>query len=239
VGNITYADTPGDWGLQQFSTAHDDAHTLPVLRRARELNPDLKIVASPWTAPLWLKTGEQRAPQIGEGSLLDSPQAYETYANYFVKFVQDYQRKGVFVNYLTLQNEPSHGGCGTMPCMLLPEWQAATLAIKVGQKLKTAGLAETKVSLVPLVEPPYRLCAVPKTSQALPSDPRLRSQLGQTSWRGGLRAGVPYGPAAERLRQSLDQRDRVALLRWERGRADARARPRPEQGGAHDGVLRR
>ena len=66
------------------------------------------------------------------------------YAEYFVRFVQDYQRKGVLVDYLTLQNEPSHGGCGTMPCMLLPEWQEATLAVRVGQKLQAAGL-KTKI----------------------------------------------------------------------------------------------
>jgi glucosylceramidase len=144
-GNITYADTRDDWSLEHFSTSHDDAYILPVLRRARQLNPDVKIVASPWTAPLWLKTGHQVAPQIGEGSLLDTPQAYETYAEYFVRFVQEYRAKGVVVDYLTLQNEPSHSGCGTMPCMFLPEWQEATLAIKVGEKLKAAGLTETKI----------------------------------------------------------------------------------------------
>eukprot|EP01052_Picozoa_sp_SAG31_P018291 SAG31_NODE_1291_length_8975_cov_26.197274_3_plen_121_part_00 len=116
-----------------------------MLRDAKRWNPSLKIVASPWTAPLWLKSGEQRAPRIGEGSFLDEPRAYETYAEYFVKFVQEYRRKGVLVDYLTLQNEPNHGGCGTMPCMLLPEWQEATLAIRVGQKLKAAGLTETKI----------------------------------------------------------------------------------------------
>eukprot|EP01050_Picozoa_sp_SAG11_P000433 SAG11_NODE_13_length_26388_cov_67.360341_5_plen_640_part_00 len=145
TGNITYDDTPGDWNLQHFSTAVDDVHTIPVLKRARSLNPAVKIVASPWTAPLWLKTGHQSPPQIGEGSLLDTEQAYETYASYFVKFVQDYKKKGVPVDYLTLQNEPNHGDCGTMPCMLLPESQEAKLAIKVGQKLAAAGLNSTKI----------------------------------------------------------------------------------------------
>lgn len=70
VGNITYADTPDDWTLEHFSTSHDDAYILPVLRRAWQLNrnPDVKIIASPWTAPLWLKTGHQVAPQIGDWS---------------------------------------------------------------------------------------------------------------------------------------------------------------------------
>ena len=138
-GNLTYADTPGDWALTQFSTAHDDAYILPVLRRARQLNPALKIVASPWTPPLWLKTGGE----IGGGTLIDTAQVYETYAEYFLRFVQDYIRKGVTVDYLTLQNEPGHAGCGTMPCMLLSAAQEGRLATILGKKLAAAGLANT------------------------------------------------------------------------------------------------
>jgi glucosylceramidase len=138
-GNITYADTPGDWDLEHFSTAHDDAYILPVLRRARQLNPRLKIVASPWTAPLWLKT---EGGTLGRGTLLPSERVYETYARYFVKFVLDYLRKGVVVDYITLQNEPGHAGCGTMPCMLLAEPDEARLAVLVGQQLAAAGLGK-------------------------------------------------------------------------------------------------
>jgi glucosylceramidase len=182
-GNITYDDTPGDWALEHFSTAVDDAHTIPVLRRARSLNPNVKVVASPWTAPLWLKTGRQAPPVIGEGSLLDTDQAYETYANYFVKFVQEYERKGVRVDYVTLQNEPSHGGCGTMPCMLLPEHQEAKLAIKVGQKFKMAGLDVRilaydhnwgKQGGVPISGPAY--------PTAMLNDPAVNQWLGGVAW---------------------------------------------------------
>lgn len=56
---------------------------------------------------------------------------------------QEYQRKGVPVDYVTLQNEPGHGGCGSMPCMLLPEPAEAKLAVLVGQKLAKAGLQNT------------------------------------------------------------------------------------------------
>jgi len=140
-GNVTYADTPGDWALAHFSTDHDDVYILPVLRQARLLNPGLKIIASPWTAPVWLKDPPGRIPdQIGGGTLLDTEQAYDTYAAYFVRFVQDYVRKGVPVDYITLQNEPGHGGCGTMPCMLLPVAAEARLAVLVGKKLAAAGL---------------------------------------------------------------------------------------------------
>ena len=58
LGNITYADTPGDWGLEHFSTAHDDAYILPVLRRA-------KALVRPPLAAFELKTTRSQLPQHG------------------------------------------------------------------------------------------------------------------------------------------------------------------------------
>jgi hypothetical protein len=84
LGNITYADTPDDWSLNHFSTAHDDSYILPLLRKAKALNPQLKVIASPWTAPLWLKDPPGSAPdQIGGGTLLNTTQAYDTCVHYY------------------------------------------------------------------------------------------------------------------------------------------------------------
>ena len=70
----------------------DSRYIIPVIRRAKVLNPSLTIVASPWTAPLWLKDPPGTAPnQLGDGTLIGTDQAYETYSNYFVKFVQEYR----------------------------------------------------------------------------------------------------------------------------------------------------
>jgi hypothetical protein len=194
-----------DWELEHFSTAHDDSYILPVLRRALQINPSLKIVASPWTAPLWLKTGgggrcgdyctttgcgwtaqyscpwaknpgtsgragndgsvgfscccvdrtSESMPcggdnsstgvgSIGTGTLIDTDQVYSTYANYFARFVSEYARKGVTVDYVTLQNEPGHDGCGTMPCMKLTPGQEGRLAITTAAAFAAAGLG-TKI----------------------------------------------------------------------------------------------
>jgi glucosylceramidase len=67
---------------------------------ALAINPRLKIVATPWSAPGWMKTS---------GSLIDGhlqPAAYGPFAKYFVKFIQAYQAAGVPIYAVTMQNEP-------------------------------------------------------------------------------------------------------------------------------------
>ncbi|MGA9566141.1 MAG: carbohydrate-binding protein [Candidatus Korobacteraceae bacterium] len=89
-----------DPDLTNFSTAHDQADILPIIKQARQLNPQLRIVASPWSPPGWMKTN---GSMIG-GSLI--PSAYNAFAQYFVKYIQAYAVSGVAIDYITLQNEP-------------------------------------------------------------------------------------------------------------------------------------
>ena len=86
--------------LKNFSIAHDQLDILPIIHRAKQLNPQLQIVASPWSPPGWMKTTKSL---IG-GSLL--PDAYDAFAQYFVKYLQAYAAAGVPIDYITLQNEP-------------------------------------------------------------------------------------------------------------------------------------
>ncbi len=89
-----------DPNLAGFSIAHDEADILPLLRQAKAINPSIKMLGSPWSAPGWMKS---TGSMIG-GSLLAS--SYPAFANYLVKYVQAYEAAGVPVDYLTLQNEP-------------------------------------------------------------------------------------------------------------------------------------
>src|SRR5207249_2322555 len=74
----------------------------------RQLDPSLKIIASPWSAPGWMKdNGSLVGSAPGARSTL-LPQYYGAYANYFVKFVQAYQAAGVPVDAVTVQNEPQY-----------------------------------------------------------------------------------------------------------------------------------
>ena len=90
--------------MRRFSIAHDEREILPLLRQARRLNPDLKVMGTPWSPPAWMKTNDS----LVGGRFLDDQRVYDAYARYFVKFVNAYRRAGVPVDTLTLQNEPQN-----------------------------------------------------------------------------------------------------------------------------------
>ncbi len=99
----SYNDLPpgeSDPELKRFSIERDRAYILPVLKLARQKNPDLLFLASPWSPPGWMKT---TGTMIG-GELL--PQWYAAYAEYFVKFIQTYEAEGIPIHAVTIQNEP-------------------------------------------------------------------------------------------------------------------------------------
>jgi glucosylceramidase len=91
-----------DVNLTNFSIAHDQADIIPLVQQALLLNPQLKIMANPWSPPGWMKTS---GSMIG-GSLL--PNMYAPFALYFVKYIQAYQAAGIPINYISLQNEPEY-----------------------------------------------------------------------------------------------------------------------------------
>ena len=135
----TYDDLPSganDYEMHHFSVQHDRKQILPLLRRALALNPALKIVATPWSPPAWMKTP---ATLIG-GRLIDDPRIYSAYALYFVKFIQAYQRAGVPIYAVTLQNEPQNRHPNAYPGMDLPVAQEAKLVNALGPALQRAGL---------------------------------------------------------------------------------------------------
>lgn len=94
--------SPGDPDLTHFSIDHDRAYILPLLREALAQNPSLKIIASPWSPPGWMKT----SGSMTQGGLL--PSAYGPLAKYFVRFVEGYEAAGVPIYAITMQNEPMY-----------------------------------------------------------------------------------------------------------------------------------
>ncbi|MFF3451739.1 lectin [Streptomyces sp. NPDC002667] len=136
----TYDDVPAgqsDPNLAQFSLAHDLADVVPLTRQALQLNPALTVMASPWTAPAWMKD----SGSLNGGWL--KAEDYGAYASYFVKYLQGYRDQGVPVSYVTAQNEPTC--CSGYPSM---SWNASGLAYftksELLPKLQAAGLS-TKV----------------------------------------------------------------------------------------------
>ena len=125
----SYDDVDGDFDLAHFSIEHDEATLLPFIRAAKAQNPDLRIWASPWCPPAWMKTNKHYAcvstemlrgrfdaenglsidKQIreGEDGFTQDPKYLKTYARYFGKFIDAYKEKGVDVFMVMPQNEPN------------------------------------------------------------------------------------------------------------------------------------
>ncbi len=103
----TYDDIPQgqeDLNLEHFNLRQDKSQVIPLLKKILIINPDIKLLGSPWTAPLWMK---DNFTSIG-GSLL--PKYYDAYARYFVKYIQAMAGEGITIDAITIQNEPLHGG---------------------------------------------------------------------------------------------------------------------------------
>ncbi|MDX6361742.1 MAG: glucosylceramidase, partial [Streptomyces sp.] len=131
----SYDDVPAgqtDADLSEFSIAHDLADVVPLTKQAKQLNPALTVMASPWTAPAWMKDSGSL-----NGGWLKS-EDYGAYASYFVKYLQAYQSQGVPVQYVTVQNEPTC--CSGYPSM---SWNGSGLAYftksELLPKLQAAG----------------------------------------------------------------------------------------------------
>lgn len=117
-----------DPNLTRFSIAPNRTTVLPTVKAALAINPQLVVMASPWSPPGWMKTGDSL---IG-GTLRDD--AYPVYARYFVRYLQAYAKEGVAMRYVTIQNEPDFSP-GDYPGM---KWPARDRARFVGRHLGPA-----------------------------------------------------------------------------------------------------
>ena len=136
---FTYNDIPTgqtDTALNNFSIAQDAA-LVQMLKDILAINPAIKIVATPWSAPLWMKTN---GSFVG-GSL--KPEYYGTYAQYFVKYIQAMQAEGITITAITPQNEPLNPY--NNPSMLMQAGEQATfIGTHLGPAFQTAGIT-TKI----------------------------------------------------------------------------------------------
>lgn len=104
---FTYDDIPNgdtDLNLTKFSLDPDRNGVIALLKEILLINPDIKILATPWSAPLWMK---DKQSFVG-GNL--KKEYYEVYAQYFVKYIQQMKAEGITIDAITPQNEPLHDG---------------------------------------------------------------------------------------------------------------------------------
>jgi glucosylceramidase len=155
----SYDDQPAgqtDPTLAGFSIAHDQKDIVPLILEAKGLNPDLKLMANPWSPPGWMKSNDS---MVNGGTLL--PAAYTPFANYFVKFIQAYGNAGIPIDYITMENEPTYST--TYPSMDLEAPEATTA---LSQYLLPALQSNNIGTRVLLLDSNFYLIAYPQAELA-------------------------------------------------------------------------
>lgn len=133
--NYTYAPVPGDVELEHFSIEPDYPFLLPMIQDALKVaGADFKIMASPWTCPPWMKTNNH----WNGGEL--KKEYYSVFADYFVKYVEAYQKEGVTIWGLTPTNEPLGNNSSWESVHFTAEEMRDFIGEHLGPKLEAAGL---------------------------------------------------------------------------------------------------
>lgn len=137
---FSYNDLPAgetDEDLSEFTLEPDMDDLIPLLKKILEINPDIKIMGTPWSPPVWMKDNNST---IG-GSL--QPKYYNVYANYLVKYIQEMEKLGIRIDAITPQNEPLHPGNNPSMLMLATQ-QAEFIRDHLGPAFKAANI-NTKI----------------------------------------------------------------------------------------------
>lgn len=132
-------------GLEFFGVHDDDkTYLFPILREILAINPSVKIIAAPWTVPLWMKIGRYDNNPYNKwaGGRLN-PDYYDEYAEYLVMWVEEMEANGFKIESITPQNEPLHDGNSASTYM---SWEQQRNFIKnnLGPAFEKAGL-DTKI----------------------------------------------------------------------------------------------
>lgn len=157
--NYTWCDTPG---LENFAVhTQDETLLFPVLKEIYAINPDVKIIGSPWSCPKWMKANmpggnnwdaSKFNDPVTDETTFDSwtagrlkPSCYDEYAEYFVKWIQTMEAEGFDIHAITMQNEPLNPG--NSMSLVMP-WKDQKEFVKVlGPAMDKAGLADVQILL--------------------------------------------------------------------------------------------
>ena len=139
--SYTYVEE-GDAALKTFTIDHDKQFKIPLIKKAIEkIGSDVKFYASPWSPPAFMKDTKN---MLKGGKLL--PEFYQSWANYYVKFINAYQKEGMPIWGLTIQNEPM-ATQKWESCIYTAEEERDFLKNYLGPTLKKAGLGDKKITV--------------------------------------------------------------------------------------------
>lgn len=143
LDEYTWWDIPGIENFRMHE--YDRRDLIPVLKEILAINPKIKILASPWSCPKWMKVNDlthlQPYDHWTSGQL--NPQYYQDYATYFVKFIQEMNKEGIPITSITIQNEPLNRG-NSMSLYMTWKEQADFIRTALGPKFEEAGI-HTKI----------------------------------------------------------------------------------------------
>jgi len=139
---FSYCDTENnepDPELDQFTLAPDETYLIPVLKEILGINPAIKIMGSAWSAPVWMKTN-----MSAKGGKL-KPEYYSSYAQYFVRYVDQMAQRGIPIDAVTIQNEPENSH-NTPSLVMTAAEQGNFIKNHLGPAWRDAGI-QTKILL--------------------------------------------------------------------------------------------
>ena len=139
--SYTYIDE-GDTALKTFSIAHDQKFRIPLLKKVMaKIGKETTFFVSPWSPPAFMKDNKS---MLQGGKLL--PKFYQAWANYYVKFIKSYQKEGMPIWGLTIQNEPMARQTWES-CVYTAENERDFLKNYLGPTLNKAGLGDKKITV--------------------------------------------------------------------------------------------
>ena len=144
LDEFTWCDEPG---MENFAVHPlDEEWLFPVLDQIFRINPAVKIIASPWSCPTWMKVSDNGGffDEWRGGRL--NPAHYQEYADYFVRWIREMESRGYPIYAVTLQNEPLNEWNNSMTLYMTWEEQRDFIKQAVGPAFRAAGL-KTKILL--------------------------------------------------------------------------------------------
>lgn len=140
TGNYAYTEVAGDVDLKHFRIDRDRQSLIPMIREAISLSGEkFNLFASPWSPPAWMKTNGQ----MNQGGKL-KPEYRQAWADYYVRYIQEYAKEGITIWGLTVQNEPEATQTWDS-CVYTAEEERDFVRDFLGPTLKKAGLGHIKV----------------------------------------------------------------------------------------------
>jgi len=191
MDRYTLDETANDTTLANFSISRDMMKLIPYIKAALAVRPGLRLYASPWTPPTWMKmgpflTGNMVSPFDG-GTMKGDDATLQALATYFVKFVQEYAKQNITVEAVAPQNEPNYQQ-NYPSCVWAPATYTKFIGSFMGPAFTTAGLT-TKIMLGTMSNPDSGKDM--SIVSSVMGDPAAKGFIKVIGMQWGMIAGVP------------------------------------------------